>query len=291
MAGHYKDSLFRSLFSNEEALRELYNALSGGALGKDTPIVINTLNETLFTARRNDLSFFAGDRLVVLIDHQSTINENMPFRFLEPVFRLFENGITDRNAVYHRKRIRLPWPEFIVLYNGLDPYPEYAEERLSEAFAAGPGRGAPNLELVVRVYNINEGKNGRIAEECRALRGYAAFVGKVRELEKEMRKEYDKEEREEARRRAVAGAVDYCREHGLLKEYWESLTMEEMNMLASEWNLEDAIAVAREEALEEGWEKGRDAIFSLWQQGYSLEEARQMLADDSVSAVMAMTEK
>jgi len=30
----------------------------------------------------NDVSFTVGDRLIVLIEHQSTINENMPLRLL-----------------------------------------------------------------------------------------------------------------------------------------------------------------------------------------------------------------
>jgi flagellar biosynthesis/type III secretory pathway protein FliH len=41
-----------------------------------------------------------------------------------------------------------------------------------------------------------------------------------------------------------------------LKDFFESLLPEEVNMLAAEWNLEDAIKVAREESWESGWEQG-----------------------------------
>ena len=71
----YKASVFVALlFSDLEPLRELYHVLSGTALPLDMPITINTLQDALFMDRINDVSFEAGGKLVVLIEHQSTIN-------------------------------------------------------------------------------------------------------------------------------------------------------------------------------------------------------------------------
>jgi hypothetical protein len=134
MAHQYKDSLFRSIFNNEKALLRLYNALSGAHYDDNTQITINTLSETLWTGQKNDVSFILDGKLVLLVEHQSTINANMPFRFLQPMARLFDNGILDRNAVYHKRLIKLPRPEFVVLYNGTDFLPEQSEMRLSDAF-------------------------------------------------------------------------------------------------------------------------------------------------------------
>lgn len=50
----------------------------------------------------------------------------------------------------------MPRPEFIMLYNGTQDMPEYFELKLSDNFA---GEGDINLQLTVKVYNINEGKN------------------------------------------------------------------------------------------------------------------------------------
>jgi len=66
-------------------------------------------------------------------------------------------------------------------------------------------------------------------------------------------------------------------------------------MLVREWNLEDAIAVAkeegREEGIEEGWEKGGDerqkAIIKLWRQGYTPEQVEQMFAKGGTQTVTA----
>ena len=54
----YKDTMFRSLFNNKKSLLELYNALHGTNHREgDTEIIINTLNETLVSRRKNDISF------------------------------------------------------------------------------------------------------------------------------------------------------------------------------------------------------------------------------------------
>jgi len=57
----YKDSLFRSIFGNGKSALALYNAVEGTNHGGDTRIVMNTLEETLWTRRRNDLSFTLND--------------------------------------------------------------------------------------------------------------------------------------------------------------------------------------------------------------------------------------
>ena len=81
----YKDSVFSLLFSDPDLLRELYCALEGVTLPIDTPVTINTLNDVLFMDRINDISFEIGGKLVILIEHQSTINPNIPCGCLEPV--------------------------------------------------------------------------------------------------------------------------------------------------------------------------------------------------------------
>jgi hypothetical protein len=166
MAGMYKDSLFRSLFSDKKAFLSLYNAVSGSNYGDDTEVAINTLSDTLFTSRKNDLSGLFDRKFVVFAEQQASVNENMPFRFLSPVARLFENGISDRNAVYRQRLVKLPRPEFIVLYNGSAGYPDRTTLKLSDAFEQVEGNSAVNLELTVKVFNIEKG----------AQRGYSPKV-------------------------------------------------------------------------------------------------------------------
>jgi hypothetical protein len=276
MSGVYKDSLFRSLFNNKEAFLSLYNAVSGKNYDENTEVVINTLVETLFTMRKNDVSGIIAKTTVVIAEHQSSLNENMPFRFLSHIARLFENSITDKSSVYRRKLINLPRPEFIVLCKGPAISGNTRILRLSDAFEAGEGGGEVNLELAVKLFNINKGYNCGIVEKCPPLRGYVEYVDIVEETQKRIETENSGMDRIQAREKAIADAIVYCKKHNILKDFFEKLSPEEVNMLTAEWNLDDAIKVAREEGREEGREEDRELFSSLIKQSKSMDDLKKM---------------
>ena len=94
---NHKNSVFSALFSDPEILRELYSAIEGVEIPPDAIININTLSEALFMRQINDVSFTIDDRIVVLIEHQSTVNENIPLRILMYIARVYEKIIEKRN--------------------------------------------------------------------------------------------------------------------------------------------------------------------------------------------------
>jgi len=248
----YKDSVFTSIFSDPDSLRELYCALEGVSLPPDIPVTINTLQDVLFMERINDISFEIGGKLVILIEHQSTINQNMALRLLMYIARVYEKIVDDKN-IYTSRPIPLPRPEFFVLYNGLSPYPDEKVLKLSEVFESAtslgvPEKESPSLELIIRVININQGKNEGIVRKCKALNGYCAFVETVRKYKRDG---YSKDD-------TMEKAVEYCLNHDILKEFLEKHSSGVKNMLMAEWKLEDALAVRFEEGVEEGLEKGRE---------------------------------
>ncbi|MDR1446977.1 MAG: Rpn family recombination-promoting nuclease/putative transposase [Treponema sp.] len=156
----YKASVFSLLFGEPETLRELYGALKGASLPQDMPVTVNTLEGALYLKRINDLSFTIGEKLVVLFEHQSTINPNMPLRILMYIARVYEK-IVEIKDVYAKGLIKIPRPEFIVLYNGPDTGGfawEKRELKLSDAFEDASVleidiSGLPSLELSAVVYN------------------------------------------------------------------------------------------------------------------------------------------
>lgn len=248
----YKDSVFSSLFSSPEVLRDLYSAIKGISLPPDVPVTINTLDKALYMDMVNDISFEIGGKVVVLIEHQSTINENMPLRLLMYIGRVYEK-IVRKESIYKTRLVPIPRPEFYVLYNGTADFPAEKTLRLSDAFEGAEGFGLQgndrcSLELEVKVLNINQGVNREIAEKCRTLGGYSTFVAKIREYEK---LGAGKEE-------AFRGAIEYCLEHGVLKEFFEKNSSEVINMLYAEWNIDDYGAVRFEEGREEGRGEGRE---------------------------------
>ena len=85
----YRDSLFRDYFNDKVRLLSLCNALLDTKYTESEDIVINTLDGIFFSEVKNDLSCLIQNRLIVIIEHQSTVNENMPLRMLFYVNELF----------------------------------------------------------------------------------------------------------------------------------------------------------------------------------------------------------
>jgi hypothetical protein len=225
----HKDSIFRQLFSEKDNLLELYNAVSGKNYPPETEIKMVTLSDVLFMNWRNDIAFMIEEKLVVLIEHQSTINENMPLRMLTYVSREYEQ-ITDSEGLYRKNRINIPTPEFIVLYNGKEEIPEYVEMKLSDSFFHEDGK--KSLELVVKVYNINKGKNVAMANRSPVLNGYETFVAEVNEnIQNGM-----------SHKEAVPAVVKSCIRRGILVSFLKRHGSEAENMIAAqEWKEEIAV--------------------------------------------------
>ncbi|MDR0300862.1 MAG: Rpn family recombination-promoting nuclease/putative transposase [Treponema sp.] len=271
----YKDSVFSLLFSNPEILRELYSAIEGVTIPPDIPIDINTLSNVLFMTQINDISFIIDKRLVVLIEHQSTINENIPLRLLEYYTKIL-NKIVELEKRYQKKLIKIPRPEFIVLYNGSDPYPDNIDLKLSDAFMDIEGLELTDskklpLELIVRVYNINHRHNPEILKKSKNLDGYSIFVDKVREQRKEG---FSVDE-------SVTFALEYCIENNKLKDFLIKNGSEVRDMLITEYDRDMDIAVNRKEAWEDGREDGREKtrqyFLDLLSKGLPIEEIKERL--------------
>ena len=228
----YKDSLFRNIFNNKARLRNLYEALSGRKLAA-RDIHINTLRGTFFSDIKNDISFRAKGRLVVLIEQQSTWNPNMPLRFLWYLAKLYRRQVP-RDMQYHIKLVPLETPEFYVLYNGRETEPLYQV-----------------LRLDVPCYNVNAAPGNELLDRCYELRSYSVFVAKVREG-KDSGMTLDT---------AVIAAMRYCITHDLMADYFKENESEVLDMVSAKWDWNEALRVAREDAAEmareEGMEKGR----------------------------------
>jgi predicted transposase/invertase (TIGR01784 family) len=237
-----KSNTFAEYFRDKARAIELYNALTDSSYTLDADIQFNTLKSVLFNGRINDLSFVINGRLVVLIEHQSTLNDNMPLRMLFYIARLYEAMLTNGDEIYKHRRIEIPKPDFYVLYNGADRCPEYSELKLSDAFADA---NIPNrLELTVPMININGDPENipKILTRSASLREYSEFIGRI--------KLYTRQGTELAQ--AIQKAIDACIHEGIMAEFLRENGSEVFNMLNYEFNLEDALRVNREEGKAEG---------------------------------------
>jgi predicted transposase YdaD len=263
----YKDTVFRALFGYDPALlKELYEAIEGVKISPDTEIIPNMLDDVLYRDRLNDISFLLGGKLVVLVEHQSTINYNMPLRLLKYIADLYD-GMLVNGQRYRQDLVSLPWPEFVILYNGEEPLKEDAGTMsLSDAFRKNSEKlksfgidtsKAPPLELTAKVYNINEGHNIKILKASRTLQGYSIFIAKVREYEREIangRRIYELSKL--VRQEALRKGVDWCIENDIIKDFLEKHRKEVTDMLYDEWDFDQELEVAKQLAWEEGEEHG-----------------------------------
>jgi predicted transposase/invertase (TIGR01784 family) len=237
---NHKDSVFVSYFKDKKHLLDAYNAIDNKSYPLDTEIEINTLEDVLYHDRINDISFTLEGKLIVFIEHQSTINENMPLRLLIYISKVYELFIGDKE-IYQRKLIKLPKPEFIVLYNGNYPHPDKETLCLSTAFM--DVYSPDTLELTVRVYNINKGHNSAMLARSKALNDYSTFVSIVKENEN-MGLTLEK---------SIENAVEYCIRNEVMPDFLKVHRREVKNMLfVTDWNLDIALAAERKEGVAEG---------------------------------------
>ena len=222
---NYKDSLFCHLFGDErrkEYSLELYNALAGTDYRDPDDLELNTIADMVFLGFRNDVSFLVGDEMVML-EHQSTRNKNMPLRGLLYLSRLYAKLVDQRELdLYSTARLALPAPRFYVLYFGLADEPDRQVLRLSDSFPSG----SADLEVTATVLNCNEGRNGAILGASEALRGYAHLLALARR-NRDAGMEIGP---------AVSAAVDSCIDEGALAGYLSEHRAEAKEML---WTMED----------------------------------------------------
>ena len=243
MAKKYRDSLFRDYFNNKSRLLSLCNALLDSNFTEEEDIIINTLDGVFFSEVKNDLSCLIQNRLIVIIEHQSTVNENMPLRMYFYLNELFRKYIADeKQNIYKKGLITLPKPEFFVLYNGIHKEAKFRTMRLSEAF----GGDNSFLELKVKIYNINDINNEAMIKKSISLNNYCVFVDNVTE----------REALGMTRKEAIEETIDYCIENNIMRDYLLEKRKEVVDMVNFEFNLRDAKEAWQEEAREEGHSEG-----------------------------------
>ncbi|MDR1148124.1 MAG: hypothetical protein LBK66_05780, partial [Spirochaetaceae bacterium] len=129
--------------------------------------------------------------------------------------------------------------------------------------------------------NIGKGHNEAIVRRSVPLSGYVDFVHIAEESRKQIKLENPVIKQDIVLEKAIAYTVTYCKRHDILKDFLENLSPEEVNMLATEWKLEDALRVREEESLQkgrqEGIQEGQQEILKLFDAGYSAEEIRERL--------------
>ena len=242
----YKDSVFTDLFGSDrdgkKNFLDLYNALSGSNYKLDkVKLERKVIEQSLYKTFNNDVSWEIDGKLIVLVEHQSTVNENMPFRCLEYVTRIYE-GIVPVKKRYAEKVYKIPNPDFYVVYIGKKEQPLEQELRLSDAFYQKNGS---KLELVVKVKNCSDSRELPTVKNCDILKQYCRFIEIVEQT-------YNERLPKISFRKAIEKAIS----EGILVDYLDRKSREVINMLCAKYDYKMDIAVKQEEAFQDGKEAG-----------------------------------
>ena len=235
----YKDRVFRMIFNSREKLLELYNAMNGTDYEDAEELEIVTLENAVYLAMRNDMAYVFHDELF-LYEQQSSKNGNMPLRCLFYVSDSYSRMVRGQN-LYGSRQIKIPAPTFVVFYNGKDKIEE-GEVLLSDAYSKK--MEVPNLELRVKVWNINLGNSEEIYKKSRTMHDYMIFVDKTRRYSEQ----YPLED-------AIEQTVEECIREGVLRDFLQANRAEVKKMCLYEYDEEQQRKWDREEGREEGREE------------------------------------
>lgn len=182
LSRNYKDSFFRFLFGNNDRKAftlQLYNSVNDSDYTDTSLIEFNTMEGVVFAAIRNDVSFYLLDEVSVY-EHQSTFSPNIPLRMLQYVSALYAGYIAvNKLNKYSSRQIKLPIPRLVVFYNGTQDVEDDIELKLMSAFPEGRER-ASDINVTVRLLNVNFGHNPELMKRCKPLYEYSWFVDRIR---------------------------------------------------------------------------------------------------------------
>ena len=243
----YKDRLFNFIFGrdeNREWTLSLYNAINDSHYTDASLLEFNTLEDVLYIKMRNDTSFIISDILSVY-EHQSSFNPNMPLRLLNYVGNLY-SGYVSKNRLnkYGEKLIMLPTPKLVVFYNGVKERDDEVILRLSDSFSE-EHRADSDIEVRVRMLNVNYGHNDSLMKICKPLAEYSWLINEIR---KNQKANNIKSAADEAIR---AMPVEF-----LIRGFLISHKAEVEGMLDTEYNEAEVKELFKEEGRQEGLAQG-----------------------------------
>ena len=259
----HKDTLFRMIFSTRENLLSLYNAVNHSHYTDASELEIVTLKNAVYMNMKNDQAFLL-DMQLNLYEHQSTWNPNMPLRFLMYVAKEYQMLVRNQ-TLYASALVKVPTPHLVVFYNGETEQEAETILRLSHSFQQKTDK--PELELMVRVLNINLDKKQEVLEACQLLKEYMLLVNKIRRYTDEY-KDINQ---------AVEQAVTECIEENILADFLRKNRAEAIEMCIFEYDDKREKELIRKaeyaEGMKEGERIGREAgkkeeaerIFNIYQ--------------------------
>ena len=248
-----KDSVFTSLFREPKYLLQLYQALHPEDHEATEDSIKNvTITNVLLDQYYNDVGFQIGEKIVILVEQQSSWSINIVVRCLLYLAQTYQEYFeSTKQNVYGSKKLELPRPELYVIFTGnRKTRPEYLY--LSKEFFGGD-----DSVLDVKVKMIYDGKEGDIINQ------YVAFT-----------KIYNEQVKLHGRtREAVLETIRICKNQNVLSEYLSGREKEVVDIMMTLFNEEYILKTYVESREKEAFEKAKIGTAQrLHEMGISLQD-------------------
>lgn len=206
-----RDSVFTDLFQNKKYLLQLYRALHPEDLNvTEDEIADITIKHVLVDADYNDLGFSVGDRLMVLVESQSTWTFNIIIRALMYLIQTYHDYFKRTNQnLYGSRKVTMPAPELYVIFTGeRKDIPDTIS--LRQDFFKGT-RTAIDAEVKVLYQENEKDIIGQYIIFSRVYHEQRMLYGNTRQT--------------------VTETIRICKDRNILKEYLESREQEVVNIM------------------------------------------------------------
>ena len=229
-----KDSVFTFLFSDLEYTKQLYLSLHPEDTEiRDEDFKLVTLENILAIGQYNDLGFQVRDKLILLVEAQSTFSPNIPLRMLMYLAKTYNEYIEEHQlSLYREKKVSIPRPELYVIYTGEKEAPDIL--RLSDMY-----EGSGSADLTVRV--LRDGQPGDILSQyvdfCQVANEQVSLYGRTDE--------------------ALMSTIQLCLEQGILVPFLDSRKKEVVDIMTRLFSQEKAWEMELAANARENREAGR----------------------------------
>ena len=252
-----KDSVFGALFRDKKYLMQLYRALHPeDAETTEDALTDITIRNVLANGLYNDLAFRVGDKIMFLIEHQSSWTMNIIIRVLMYLVQIYHDYFEEQGAdLYGNKKVHVPEPELYMIFTGeRASRPEMIS--LSKEFFGGK-----ECAIEVKVKVLYGGKGNDIISQ------YVNFT----KVYNEQVKQYGRS------REAVTETIRICKDRDVLREFLAGREKEVISIMMA---LFDEEKIMRTHVASEKKETARKAAVKMLKAGkITVDEVAEYFTD------------
>ena len=258
-----KYSVFTTLFQDKKYLIQLYHALHPeDTETREDEFIDITIKNVLTNGIYNDLGFRVRDKIMILVEQQSSWTMNIIVRALMYLTQTYHDYFEEQDAdLYGSKKVHVPEPELYVIYTG---------ERVSKPETISFSKeffGGKECAIEVKVKVIYDGKENDIISQ------YVTFT----KVYNEQVKLYGRS------KEAVTETIRICKDRDILREFLQSREKEVISIMMA---LFDEEKIMRTHVASEKKETARKAAEKMLKLGkLSAEEIAGCFTELSVEDI------